>query len=304
MTARALLRFASTLLVVLVLVTAGLYVLVYLYRWEWNRAIVSGLFFLAALVTFSTVLILRAMRKLEARLDRVERTRLRARDVVAEENDRHSLRHFEWLRKPPPDLQVFIPVLLGAGVLLSFAAFAVERVAGLVAGPTVDRSTARLLRPDLPLGDDVSGQEQPAGTSTVESVWGPRLRLAAVVVVGAVFIGLGVDAIGDATQSRPEVPAGPGATVVELEIEQRGRDRRPDVVAATLWVACRDHVPAQVRLVRAETTGEGSARLTLDRRLGDLHGRRLAGCLGDLTLSSVLAEVESMEMRDPASGGT
>ena len=44
MTARVLGR----VLVVVVLVASGAYFLVYLYRWQWNRALVSGLFFVAA----------------------------------------------------------------------------------------------------------------------------------------------------------------------------------------------------------------------------------------------------------------
>lgn len=299
MSARHLIRLAALVLTALLLVTAGLYVLVYLYRWEWNRAIVSGMFFLAALVTFSTVLILRRLRALEERLADIERTRLRARTVVSEENDERATRHFEWLRRPPEGLQVFIPVLLGAGVLLSFVAFAVERIAGTIAGPTVDRRTARLLAPDLPLGVDAAESARPRGSPTRESVWRPRIRLGAVVVGAAIFIGLGVDAIGDATQSRPEIPAFAGRTTIDLEIDQRRDARPPDEVASSLWVACRGRVPPEVGLARAVETGPETAQLVLDHQLGDLHSRRLAGCLEDLTLPSVIADVESIEMHDP-----
>ena len=299
MTARQMARFAVILLTGLVLVAAGAYVLVYLYRWEWNRAIVSGLLFVAALVTLSTVLILGSLRRLEDRLARVERARLHPGDVVARENDQRAARHFEWLREQPQNLQVFIPVLLGAGVLLSFLAYAVERVAGMIAGPTVDRRTARLLTPDLPLAAGSDGSRSAAGASTPGSTWWPRIRLVAVIVVAAIVIGLGVDAIGDATQSRPEIPALPGTTIIELDISQRGELRPPADVAATLWVACRSRVPSRVALLSTLTTSADSAQLTLDRRLGDLHRRRLAGCLGDLTLTSVLAEVEAMEMYEP-----
>ena len=83
MSVRRLVRFAAMLLTVLLLLTAGLYVLVYLYRWEWNRAIVSGLFFLAALITFSTVLILRRLGGLEERLGDHERTRQAMEQVLS-----------------------------------------------------------------------------------------------------------------------------------------------------------------------------------------------------------------------------
>ncbi|MDH3754086.1 MAG: hypothetical protein OEU32_09470 [Acidimicrobiia bacterium] len=297
MSVRQLIRFAVVALIVIVLVTAGFYVLIYLYRWEWNRAIVSGIFFLAALVTISTLLILRSLRRLEERIDRIARARARSQIVIAEESDRRAARHFKWLREPPRDLQVFIPVLLGAGVLLSVAAYVLERVAGMIAGPTLDRRTAHLVAPDLPLGDDSAATRATPGDAAQSSMWWSLVRLMVIVVVATAAIAVAVDAIGDATQSRPEVPASQGTITIELEIAQRGQVRPPADVAATLWVACRSHVPAEVGIVAAETTGPDSARLTLDHRLGDLHVRRFTGCLEDLTLTSVLADVERIEMR-------
>ena len=41
-----------------VMVAAGWYVFVYLYRWEWNRALVSGIIFLAAEVALLGALVL------------------------------------------------------------------------------------------------------------------------------------------------------------------------------------------------------------------------------------------------------
>ena len=36
--------------------------IIYLYRWEWNRAIISGVFFVAAEVALATSMILRRLR--------------------------------------------------------------------------------------------------------------------------------------------------------------------------------------------------------------------------------------------------
>jgi hypothetical protein len=287
-----ILRLAVNALVVAVLVASGVYVIVYLARWEWNRAIVSGLFFLASLVLASTLLVLRSIRRLERRLDRVERTR----SIVADENARRASRHFDWLREPPDNLGVFIPVLLGAGVLLSFAAYVLERLAGAVAGPTLDARTARLVEPDLALG----GGRPDEIAAPVARRHGPR-RVAALVAVvaAAAAIGLAVDAIGDVTQSRPEVPLLPGTASIELEIAQRSDTRSSEDVAATLWVACRNWLPPGVDLVDVVGSGPDRATIVLDHRLGEIHELRFTGCLQDLTVNSIRAEVESVVMSAP-----
>jgi hypothetical protein len=55
--------------------------------------------------------------------------------------------HFAWLRAAPSRTSVFIPVLLGAGVLLSAAAWLVERVARASGSGTVDLSHSEVLSP-------------------------------------------------------------------------------------------------------------------------------------------------------------
>ena len=47
----------------------GVYAIVYLVRWEWNRAIIAGLFFVAVEVVVATSLLLERLRRIEERLD-------------------------------------------------------------------------------------------------------------------------------------------------------------------------------------------------------------------------------------------
>lgn len=298
MSPRRLARFLGTALLVVVLAASGLYVLVYLYRWEWNRATIAGIFFLSALVIAGTLIVLRAVRRVEARLDRLEGARQRAAGVLADANAHHAARHFEWMRRPPDRLDVFIPVLLGAGVLLSFVAFVFERLAGAIAGPVLDRRTARLVEPDLPLGDGTGIHDSRADH--------PRSRAVGAVLVTLLAFGgwAAVDAIGDATQSRPEVPAFAGTTVIELRIEQRGSRRPAADVAATLWTACRTVAPPEVSLEAVDEIGLDRAIVVLDRQLGDLHRLRLEGCLTDLQTDHVIAHVVRVEMHDPTRSGS
>ena len=68
MTARVLGR----VLVVIVLVASGAYFLVYLYRWQWNRALVSGLFFVAAEVAVVASVLLRRFSALEEKIEELK----------------------------------------------------------------------------------------------------------------------------------------------------------------------------------------------------------------------------------------
>lgn len=128
----------------LALLASGGYVLVYVYRWEWHRALLVGILFLAALVGMSTALVLRRL----GRLERTVSARARPDDVL-----RH-LRaapveppRFRWLAPHDPDrVGVFIPLLIGGGVLLSGAAWLVERLAGSAARAGVEEELAGDLR--------------------------------------------------------------------------------------------------------------------------------------------------------------
>jgi hypothetical protein len=294
-------RLAAMALNVVVLAISGAYLILYLYRWEWNRAVVSGLFFVAALVTFSAAVILRSLARLTDRLDDLERDRARREGLVratgttiAEVNARAvGERRFAWLDRPPEGPAVFVPVLLGTGVLLSFVAWVLERLAGAFAGGTLDRRTAALLDPDLPLG---AGRvvavprraDAAAGTRLGRVIgWTVAAATATVLLAGA------VDAIRDATMS-PSVDLGtPGSTSLVITVEQRGEPRSVEVLAESLWTACRVRLPDDVHLTSIDVGGTGDVTLRLNEALGDLGRRRFFGCLEDFTLDLVRADVRS-----------
>ncbi|MGY1683203.1 hypothetical protein [Geodermatophilus sp. SYSU D01176] len=135
-------RAVSWAVATLTLVASGGYVLVYVYRWEWHRALLVGVLFLAALIGSGTALVLRRLGRLERRVaagaDRAPLAvlhRLRSAPVEAPP--------FRWLRPPDPDRSsVFIPFLIGGGVLLSAVAWLVERLAGAAARTGVEEELA------------------------------------------------------------------------------------------------------------------------------------------------------------------
>ena len=123
-------------LAVVVLLTSGTYVVVYLYRWEWTRAEFALLLFLAAEVALLGVMVL-------GRLDR------RPVDPLVLDRVRESApppgRPFAWLAPRDGELPVFVPLLMTAGVLLAAVAWLVERIAGRTAVPVMERGLARRL---------------------------------------------------------------------------------------------------------------------------------------------------------------
>lgn len=146
------------------LLGTGGYLLVYVYRWEWHRALLVGVLFLAALVAASTVLLLQRLTRLEQRFaappapgpgpsdpsDPAALVRRRLHEAPVD------ARPFPWLR--PEQLQrtsIFIPVLLGGGIVVSALAWALERVAGRSARAGVEAELAaqlpRLAFPQRPL---------------------------------------------------------------------------------------------------------------------------------------------------------
>ena len=309
MTGNPITRVAPRLLTIVVLVVSGTYLLVYLYRWEWNRALISGLFFLAAEVAFVGSSIRADIRRLSARTEALEagaEQRLHARlgDAGA-----RPARPFAWLRESARGTtNVFVPVLLGAGVILSALAFVVERVAGAVAHATVDRGTARRLAVLEPpahglLGTRTAPSPVPEpDTGATGRLAGPAGR-AVAVALAALMVVAAVDVLADATQSRPAA-AEPGTTVVELRVDQQ-RPRPAVDAAEALAVACRGTLRTDANITRVSSAGGDLARIEVTPALSELRRRRLFGCLEDATLDLVEAHVTGWHITSepaPAAG--
>lgn len=128
---------------VTVLVATGLYFFVYLWRWEWNRALIAGTLFVATEVAMATATVLGRLRRLDDRLAEPDPAVLaRLRQSAPPPHD-----HFEWLSPRSGEMSVFVPVLIGMGVVASALAWFVERLARASAGPVLERGLARRLGP-------------------------------------------------------------------------------------------------------------------------------------------------------------
>jgi hypothetical protein len=153
----------------LTLVASGSYFVVYLSRWEWNRATTAALIFLAAELGFAAMMLGDHVSRLEHRIGRASGgdtasrpVRQRIAEAAPAPRD-----HFAWLRSSTERTSVFIPVLMGAGVILSALAWLIERFARATASTVGESALAQRLEPislpTEPLVTDLDAQRDENG---------------------------------------------------------------------------------------------------------------------------------------------
>ena len=272
---------------VLVLIASGAYLLVYLYRWEWNRAMIAGLFFVAAEIGLAAATILARIARVEARLMREHPTvHERIREAAPE-----SRSHFAWLEQDAGRMQVFVPVLLGAGVVMSGLAWLVDRLAQVTTRPALEHQlTGRVAALSFPPGG-LFGTGAPP--SSHHRLVGTR-HLVAAVVLAAVAWG-GLDVLADATQNRPDMALPDMHTTVALEVSTKSAGRASEQLIEALWVTCRGTLSSRAELTSLTSLGGNRAALEIRPALGTHAVRRFRGCLEDATMDRVQARVLRLE---------
>jgi hypothetical protein len=171
-------RRLGWLLAIVVLGACGIYTAVYLNRWEWNRALFVAVLFVAVEVAMATMLVLGRIRRLEERVRTRDAAPRALQHIRATRTDRD---HFAWLERSTRDLNVFVTVLLGAGVLLSAGTWLIDRIASRTALPTLERGLAARLAPmEFPTDPLVPDDEEllaaggPYGEDRLDILLGPR----------------------------------------------------------------------------------------------------------------------------------
>jgi len=296
----------ATLASAIVLLTAATYMVLYIARWEWTRALISAAVLTAMLSIVSTVLVLARIGELTALVhssldtgvahgrsapspsDTSDTTDDRpTADTAAALRDAgrtHAARHFDWLHDSTRT-GVFIPVLLGAGMILSAVAWLVERLSGALAGATLDRQLAAEIPLDLPLGDRprrLMAITRPASTRA-------RRTSAVAMVIAVLALALGVEMTRRVTQSNEAENTAPGTTSIVVEVRSASSSSAADT-ATVLWSVCArqlDEAPAITALAAAGRL----VAFKVDRAMGRTAQRRVMGCLEDFTLDRVVADV-------------
>lgn len=292
-------KYVSFVLGGLSAAATGFYLVVYLYRWQWNRALICGILFVAVEVFLLGVVLLSRIARLERRMEaadsRSEEVRRRLEQSRLDGADR-----FRWIDAPHltgrTHENVFIPVLLGLGVLLSGVSWVLQRAARFTVHPASDRHLAgRLAALAAP-----AHSARVAGPQLEDRPAVPPPHHVQTVAVGAVAVAVvvggatAVGALGDATQTRPEQAPDAAATTLVLRVETRhpGDAAHAENAARDLWDGCRRGTTV-AHLDHAALTQLDTDVFAVVVRpaLTDNDLTRLRGCLLDANTDGVQAAI-------------
>ena len=275
-----------------VLAASGTYMFVYLYRWEWNRTLIAGIFFVAAEIGLIGAAILERLKKMEGRIDSRAAEAPPPALAAIQETAPEPKAGFKWLTRSG-GTNVFVPVLMGAGFVVSGIAWLVERFAHATARPAMERGLAWRLAPlSLPAGGFVGGgvtvlAPRPSRTKA-------RVKHALITIAVAAGLSLAVAALGDVTQNRPDRALPGTSSTLVLDINTRTPDTSSVETATRLWGTCAGTLPHYIDAPKIAALGSGRALIVTQPALGEHTQRRLSGCLSDTTLDEVQASVVSL----------
>lgn len=134
---------------VVTLVAAGVYTAVSLARWEWNRALFFGMVFVAAELGLVAAALLRKLTIAVRELERGGRGTPSPATLDAIRRGREGHDRFPWLRIDPMEsisrTNVFVTLVVGGGVLVSAAAWLIDRLASRTVDPVRESRLGREL---------------------------------------------------------------------------------------------------------------------------------------------------------------
>ncbi|KMS69739.1 hypothetical protein ACM01_33510 [Streptomyces viridochromogenes] len=290
---------------------AGTYLIVYLYRWQWQRALICGVLLLVVEVMLFGLMALGRLNRIEDRLraaDRRQReldartedvlTRLREPAVAREET------RFRWLEDPAERSYVFVPVLMVAGVVLSGLAWVVQKVASASTGPAERRLAGRLAvlaapDPAAPDGSDDLDDLPPLGAGASR---GRTARLTTMIALCAALLAALIVGLADLTKTREEEANESEATSVVVQVDLRGVDvsaARRSLAAQQIWETCRDSTSVPLRHATLGELGDGMFAGVVRPALTEHDLLRLRGCLEDATLERAHLTVVAVGDVDP-----
>jgi hypothetical protein len=121
------------------------------------------------------------------------------------------------------------------------------------------------------------------------------MKRLAIVAALIVVIALSIDTLGDLTQTRPDALDEDTVSELVMSVDQDRFGSGRDAAADALWSVCYAQTSSEMAGERGlEPLGGGRYRAVLHPALGKYDGRQLIGCLEDLTVDRVLADVESV----------
>ncbi|MEE1829494.1 hypothetical protein [Streptomyces sp. SP17KL33] len=286
---------------------AGYYTVLYLTRWEWQRALISAALLIVVEVFLATVLLLTRLSRLEGRLERSDARVEEVRKRLEQSRDPVPNR-FNWLAAVDrTELNgthrtfVFVPVLMVAGAALSGIALVIQKMAGATARPGAERRLAgRLAALTAPPLTATAPLESRPAVPPIRT--GRKALAVAAAVGGLLLVPVLWSALADATQTRAEPRPDAASTTMVFRVETYG-DRSEGAVqlaAQDLWETCRRSTAATNDNATLNRMNDGVYTGVIRPALASHDVLRLRGCLQDANTnrtSAVVLDEEQAERR-------
>jgi hypothetical protein len=119
------------------------------------------------------------------------------------------------------------------------------------------------------------------------------MKRTVLLLLAAAALAVGIDALADLTQDRPDRVLPGSRSEVVLDVVSRDRGGSALLSAQGLWGACQGTVRHRLVEPGVVELADGRFRLQTEPALGEHSWRRLQGCLEDTTLDRVKARVVS-----------
>lgn len=282
-------------------VYAGYYMVLYLTRWEWQRAIMSGVLLLVVEIFLATVVLLTRFSRLEERMEqsdaRVEEVRQRLQQTRAPHPNR-----FRWMDSAQmQELDgtqhtfVFVPVLMAAGAALSGIAMVIQKLAGATARPGAERRLAGRLAALTapPLGPRVGRAPLESRPPVPPARARRKLLGVAAATGGLILVPVLWTALADATQTRAQETPDSASTTMVFRVETKGDggDTAVQLAAQNLWETCRRSTAAQNDNASLSRLNEGIYTGVVRPALPEHDVMRLRGCIEDASTNRTAAVV-------------
>jgi hypothetical protein len=126
------------------------------------------------------------------------------------------------------------------------------------------------------------------------------MKRALLILVAVAALAIGIDALADLTQDRPDQVVPGSRSEIVLDVASRDRGGSDLLSAQGLWGACQGTVHHRLVEPGVVEVSDGRFRLQTQPALGEHSWRRLQGCLEDTTLDRVKARVVTKHDLAPA----
>ncbi|WP_435130912.1 hypothetical protein [Actinacidiphila sp. bgisy144] len=298
-------KYVSYLFGGLSTLAAAVYLVVYLYRWEWQRAVLCGVLLLAVEGFLVLAILLGRMGRLERRLNDSDARAEEIRRRLEHAREQSATHPFRWLGDGRGDgadpgegasrTFVFVPILMVTGAALSGVAWVIQRIAAATARPGAERRLAGRLAPlAAPPGGVHGAVPQLEDRPAVPPARRLRVLLSVAGAVAAVALLVwGVYALADATETREEARPNAAATTVVFQVKVHGRADAParELAARDLWEGCRRSTSAPSPDASLGVLSDGVYAGVIRPALSPHDVLRLRGCLTDASANRVSAKV-------------